>query len=211
MNLFETVKACVTIPDAAKQYGIRADRHGMALCPFHDDRHPSLKLNPDYYYCYGCGATGDVTDFVSRLLGLRPYDAAKKLAEDFGIDPDKPLPEASYVKPRHPLTAMFREDERYCQRVLCDYLHLLEDWKERYAPGSLEEGPDERFVEACQMKDTVEYLADVLTVGSLEVRVAAVKDLMADGKIGALEERIRKTKNDERGSGINVTKGYEAG
>ena len=211
MNLFETVKACVTVPDAAKQYGIRADRHGMALCPFHEDRHPSLKLNPDYYYCYGCGATGDVTDLVSRLFGLRPYDAAKKLAEDFGIVHDKPVPEASYAKPRHPLTAMFREDERYCQRVLCDYLHLLEDWKERYAPKSMEEGPDERFVEACQMKDTVEYLADVLTVGSLEVRVAAVKDLMADGRIGALEERIRKMKNDERGSGINVKKGYEAG
>ena len=199
MNLFETVKACVTVPDAAKRYGVRADRHGMALCPFHEDRHPSLKLNPDYFYCYGCGATGDVTDLVSRLLGLRPYDAARKLSEDFGIDPDKPVPEASYAKPRHPLTAMIREDERYCQRVLCDYLHLLEDWKERYAPKSMEEGPDERFVEACRMKDTVEYLADVLTVGSLEVRVAAVKDLMADGRIGALEEKVRRARTEEGG------------
>ena len=211
MNLFETVKASVSVPDAAKRYGIRADRHGMALCPFHEDRHPSLKLNQDYYYCYGCGATGDVTDFVSRLFSLRPYDAAKKLAEDFGIDPDRQPSRSTPVKHKHPLTAMFREDERYCQRVLCDYLHLLEDWKERYVPKSMEEEPDERFVEACRMKDTVEYLADVLTVGSLEVRIAAVKDLMADGRIGALEERIRTMKNDERGSGINVKKGYEAG
>ena len=199
MNLFETVKASVSVPDAAKRYGIRADRHGMTLCPFHEDRHPSLKLNPDYYYCYGCGATGDVTDLVSRLFSLRPYGAAKKLAEDFGIDPDRQPSGSTHVKHKHPLTAMFREDERYCQRVLCDYLHLLEDWKERYAPGSMEEGPDERFVEACRMKDTVEYLADVLTIGNLEVRVAAVKDLMADGRIGALEEKVRRARIEEGG------------
>ncbi|MBR3538648.1 MAG: DNA primase, partial [Eubacterium sp.] len=54
-------------------------------------------------------------------------------------------------------------------------------------------------VEACRMKDTVEYLADVLTVGSLEVRVAAVKDLMADGRIGALEEKVRRARTEEGG------------
>ncbi len=199
MNLFETVKASVSVPEAAKQYGIRYDHHGMALCPFHEDHHPSLKLNPDYFYCYGCGATGDVTDFVSRLFVLKPYEAAKKLAADFGIDPDRPPSEPAPVNHKHPYTAMFREDERHCQRVLCDYLHLLEKWKVRYAPKSMEEEPDERFVEACQMKDTIEYLADVLTVGSLEVRVAAVKDLMADGRISALEERIRKIRNEGKG------------
>ena len=199
MNLFETVKASVSVPDAAKRYGIRADHHGMALCPFHDDRHPSLKLNPDYFYCYGCGATGDVTDLVSRLFDLKPYEAAKKLAADFGIDPDHPQSEPAPANHKHPYTAMFREDERHCQRVLCDYLHLLEKWKLQYAPTSMEEDPDERFVEACQMKDTIEYLADVLTVGPLEVRVAAVKDLMADGRICALEERIRKIRNEGKG------------
>ena len=198
MNLFETVKAFVSVPDAAKRYGVLYDHHGMAICPFHEDRHPSLKLNPDYFYCYGCGTTGDVTDFVSKLFGLKPYEAAKKLVADFGIDPDRPPSETTPVKHKHPYTAMFREDERYCQRVLCDYLHILEDWKERYAPKSMEEEPDERFVEACQMKDTVEYLADVLTVGTLEVRVAAVKDLMAGGRISTLEERIRKDQNDEK-------------
>ena len=38
-----------------------------------------------------------------------------------------------------------------CFRVLTDYLHLLEDWKVRYAPKTPEEALDDRFVEACQM------------------------------------------------------------
>lgn len=151
MNLFETVKANVSVPEAARAYGLTVTRHSMARCPFHNDRHPSLKLNPDFYYCFGCGAKGDVIDLVAELFNLSPYEAARKIAEDFGIDPDKPPEAAALAKPRHPMIRAFRDDERYCQRVLCDYLHLLEDWKVQYAPASMDEEPDDRFVEACQM------------------------------------------------------------
>ena len=46
MNLFETVKASVSVLEAARAYGLTVTRHNMARCSFHDDRHPSLKLNP---------------------------------------------------------------------------------------------------------------------------------------------------------------------
>lgn len=206
MNLFETVKRGVSVPDAAKRYGIEANRHGMARCPFHDDRHPSIKLNPEYYYCFGCGATGDVIDLTARLFALSAYEAAKKIAADFGLDPDKPPSAAALVKPKHPMIRAFREDESCCQRVLCDYLHLLEDWKVRYAPVSMEEEPDDRFVEACQMLDYIEYLADILTVGDLDARTAAVKELMKDGMLGGLEEKVRRARLAEGG---NVTYGEE--
>ena len=198
MNLFETVKASVSVPDAAKAYGLSVTRHSMARCPFHDDRHPSLKLNPDFYYCFGCGAKGDVIDLAAGLFDLSPYEAARKIAEDFGIDPDKPPEAAALAKPRHPMIRAFREDERYCQRVLCDYLHLLEDWKVQYAPVSMNEEPDDRFVEACQMFSYIEYLADLLTVGDLEQRKAVVMELMKDGKVTGLENRISRAREEER-------------
>ena len=199
MNLFETVKASVSVPDAAKMYGLRPNHHGMVRCPFHEDRHPSLKLNEVYFYCFGCGATGDVIDLTARLFALSPYEAARKLAADFGIDPDKPPSAAALAKPKHPMIRAFREDERYCQRVLCDYLHLLEDWKVRYAPKSMDDDYDDRFVEACQMLNSIEYLADILTVGTLEQRAATVKNLMKDGMIGGLEEKVRRDCAKERG------------
>ena len=198
MNLFETVKASVSVPDAAKMYGIEANRHGMALCPFHDDHHPSLKLNEDFFYCFGCGVNGDVIDLVARLYNLKPYEAAKKLAADFGIDPDKPPSVTALAKPRHPMIRAFREDERYCQRVLCDYLRLLEDWKRRYAPKNMDEEPDDRFEEACHMLDYVEYLADTLTVADLETRTEVVSTLLKDGTISGLEEKIRRDRQKER-------------
>ncbi len=157
MTLFETVKNSVTVKQAAEHYGCKVNRGDMICCPFHDDRHPSMKLNRDYFYCFGCGAAGDVIDFVARLFGLSSYEAAKKLAYDFGIDPDKP-PAAMALKKPYPLARAFRNDEMYCQRVLCDYLHLLERWKVEYAPHSPEDELDDRFVEACQMIEYVEYL-----------------------------------------------------
>ena len=113
MNLFETVKNSVTVKQAAERYGYKDNRSDMICCPFHDDRHPSMKLNRDYFYCFGCGATGDVIDFVARLFGLSSYEAAKKLAHDFGIDPDKP-PAAVALKKPYPLARAFRNDEMYC-------------------------------------------------------------------------------------------------
>ena len=78
-----------------------------------------------------------------------------------------------------------------CFRVLTDYQHLLEDWKVRYAPKTPDEPYDDRFVEACQMHCHIEYMADVLTVGDLEERVALVDKLMQDGKIKFLLDYCR--------------------
>lgn len=192
MNLFESVKAAVTVRQAAEHYGLEVGRNGMTRCPFHDDRHPSLKLNESYFYCFGCGATGDVIDFVARLFGLSSYEAAQKLAYDFGIDPDKPPAAAALEKPKYPLARAFRQEELHCQRVLCDYLHLLELWKVQYAPNSPDEVLDDRFVEACQMLDRIEYLADILVFAELEVHIKAVDMLCKDGTIESLEKRLNR-------------------
>ena len=65
MNLYETVKGRVTPQMAAERYGLPVNRGGMACCPFHDDRTPSMKLYPDHFHCFGCGQAGDVFIFGS--------------------------------------------------------------------------------------------------------------------------------------------------
>ena len=49
MTLFELVKQNICVPDAAKHYGLQVNRNGMCSCPFHEDRHPSMKLNERYF------------------------------------------------------------------------------------------------------------------------------------------------------------------
>lgn len=192
MNLFETIKAAVTVRQTAEHYGLKVSRNNMVCCPFHNDHTPSMKLNEDYFYCFGCGAKGDVIDFVARLFDLTSLQAAQKLAYDFGIDPDKPPAAAALQKPKYPMARAFQKDELQCQRVLCDYLHLLERWKVQYAPKAPEEPIDDRFVEACQMLEYIEYLTDILTFAELEVRVKAVDMLRKEGTIDGLEERLKR-------------------
>ena len=77
MNLFEIVKYGVSCREAAERYGVEVNRYGMALCPFHNDRHPSLYVADDHYHCFACGEHGDVIDFAAKLFGLPLYGAAQ--------------------------------------------------------------------------------------------------------------------------------------
>ena len=90
MTIYETIKVAISVKQAAEHYGLKVNRNGMACCPFHNDRHPSMKLNEDYFFCFGCGVKGDVIDFVARSFDLSSYEAAQKLASDFGLDPKPP-------------------------------------------------------------------------------------------------------------------------
>lgn len=84
MNIFSEVKEQLTTRQVAESYGLRIRKNGVACCPFHDDRHPSMKVDKNYH-CFACGVGGDVIDYTARMYGLSQYDAAKKLIEDFGL------------------------------------------------------------------------------------------------------------------------------
>ena len=196
MNIYESIKTAISVKQSAEHYGLKVSRNGMACCPFHNDRHPSLKLNEEYFFCFGCGAKGDVIDFVARLFDLSSYEAAQRLAADFGISTEPGQPVAVPHKLKHPYIRQFREDEMMCFRALTDYLHLLEDWKVRYAPKTPDDALDDRFVEACQMLDYIEYMADILNVGDLEERVAVVDELMKDDRITFLQDYTTRKKKE---------------
>ncbi len=84
MNIFSEVKEHLTARQAAEYYGLKVKRNGTACCPFHDDRHPSMKIDKNYH-CFACGVGGDAVDYVSRMFGLSQYDAALKLIGDFSL------------------------------------------------------------------------------------------------------------------------------
>ena len=191
MNLFQNVKYGVNCREAAERYGVSINRQGMALCPFHNDRHPSLYVADDHYYCFACGEHGDVIDFVSKLFRLSLYDAAQKLAADFRLTPDKPPSAAALHAKRIRIEAQqLRENERLCFSVLSDYARVMRDWKVRYAPQSPDEPVHARFMEACHKLDETEYYLDILYAGDSHERAEVVSYLLADGRLDKLKEKI---------------------
>ncbi|MCD7822942.1 MAG: CHC2 zinc finger domain-containing protein [Oscillospiraceae bacterium] len=178
MNIFEEVKATISVKQAAAHYGLESNHSGMIRCPFHEDKHPSMKLNEDYFYCFGCGASGDVIELTGRLFSLTPYEAAMKLMEDFGVEQiDKPI---VYHK------STWEQD----MDILFRYLRLLKRWKERYAPKFPEDIPDRRFIEACQNLEYVTYLVDKLTFSDKDEQTALMNELHESGYIERLREEV---------------------
>lgn len=195
MNLFETVKAAVTPRMAAERYGRPIQQGNMVCCPFHADRTPSMKLNEDYFYCFGCGAHGDVINLAARLFGLSGYDAAKKLAVDFGITEQKPSILAKLQRGKSQA-----ETERRCFRVLGDYLQILQDWKTNCAPQLPEDAIDPRYAEACHMLERIENMLDILTCGTPKERAEVVTDLQKDNRLALMEARNRQIREESHGT-----------
>ncbi len=210
-SVFEVVKQSVTVREAAELYGIAVGRGGMACCPFHDDRHPSLKLNEDYFYCFGCGATGDVIDFTARLYDLSPKEAAEKLAQDFGLAYDSKAPiRRNYVRQKSEVQ-LRKEKREHGWRVLTDYYHLLRKWEADYSPKMPDEDPHPRFLEAIQKKDYMGYLLDTFLDSSTEEPDQWIAEHTAE--LAAIERRVNlmadKPTNRERLQ--QITAGIEQG
>lgn len=189
MNVFDVVKQSVTTRQAAEMYGLKIRRNNMVSCPFHNDRTPSMKVD-NRFHCFGCGADGDVIDFVSRLYGISNLEAAQKTASDFGISYDtKPVKS----KPKKVISKktdaqIYAEAEQRCFRVLSDYYHILKKWEMDYAPSMDDETWHPLFMEALQKKFHLEYLLDILVLGEIEEKALLV---MEYGKeVASLEQRI---------------------
>ena len=205
MNLFEIVKYGVSCREAAERYGVEVNRYGMALCPFHNDRHPSLYVADDHYHCFACGEHGDVIDFVSKLFQLSLYDAARKLAADFHLSPDKPPSAvALHAKRIRTEAQQLMENERLCFSVLSDYARVLRDWKVRYAPLTQDEPLHERFIEACRSLDQTEYYLDILCAGDSYERAEVIRQQMADGKLDRLRQHLEKIHEEEIEDGYDT-------
>ena len=210
-NVFETVKQSVTVREAAERYGIEVKRGGMACCSFHDDKNPSMKLNEEYFYCFGCGATGDVIDLTARLYNLSPKEAAEKLAQDFGLIYDSQAPpRRNYVRQKTE-AQKFQENRDHAFRVLADYFHLLRKWEAGYTPKTPEEPMHPRFLKAVQQKDYIGYLLDSFLEDSPEEQKLWIAEHQST--IANLERRVNimadKPTNRERLQ--EITAGIEQG
>ena len=188
MNVFAVVKENVTARQVAMQYGIKINRSGLACCPFHKDKTPSMKIDKRYY-CFGCGDTGDAIDFVAKYFGLAPKEAAMKIASDFGLNYDATnRAPPKKMAPKKTPEQILDEEQKQCFCVLSDYYHLLKKWEIDYAPSIDDETWHPLFVEALQKKSHLEYLLDILVFGEIEEKALLV---MEYGKeVASLEQRI---------------------
>ena len=195
------------IEDVVGQY-VSLKRSGanmFGLCPFHGEKTASFSVAPDkgMYYCFGCGATGDVIDFTARLLGISNHDAVQTLAESFGIDPESQTVITPKRKPAVPLRTL----EQRCLFALVQYEKLLRFWKKQYAPQAPEVPPHEKFVEGCLRESSIAHLIDEMMDADPWRRKQVVELLLEDDRIHRLQDYVLQ--NQEEEMKMNICKGNE--
>lgn len=84
------VKSKVSMVDIANYYGLKVNRRGFTICPFHNDKHASMKIFKGYtkkdgFYCHSCGASGDIFSYVSMIEGIRFQDSVRFIAGIFDV------------------------------------------------------------------------------------------------------------------------------
>jgi DNA primase len=87
MNLRDTVaeiKSRTDCRDLAEELGLPRKWNSF-LCPFHEDRDPSLSIKAGGFKCYGCGAEGDAIELYRRVKGVTFRDALEHLARRAGV------------------------------------------------------------------------------------------------------------------------------
>ena len=183
------------MPDVARFYGLQINRSGMACCPFHEERTPSLKVYDDHFYCFGCGATGDCTGFVAKLFGISQFEAAKKISHDFGLN----LVNGEIAVPVNKGLQAENDYRMWLHKAtntLSEYLTRLAKWGKIYAPRNFGEQPNPLFVESLTRKEYIEYLSEVLTYGSDKEKRQLYASCRED--ITKIRERLDKLAATER-------------
>lgn len=90
-SFLDALKSRLELKEVIQSYGVtlkKSGRNHFGLCPFHNEKSPSFSVNNDkqFYYCFGCGATGHAISFVSEHTGISFRDAVKQLASQVGMD-----------------------------------------------------------------------------------------------------------------------------
>ena len=140
------------------------------------------------FHCFGCGVDGDVIDFTAKMFQLSLRQAAEKLASDFGLSATGTFPLIRYKLVEKPLN---QKEQFY--KILCSYRFLLANWRMAYAPKNPEASLHPCFVASLHYSDRVQYLLDILLLGS-----PAEKQQLLNGKeVTALGKAIERCKETE--------------
>lgn len=213
------VKQAVTTRQVAEHLGLTIDEKGMTCCPFHSGNAPNMRIS-DRYYCFDCRASGDVIDFVATYLDVDKLDAAKLIANDFGIpieDQTLSKSSSSSTKDKTPPTPEQRHEWRIQKTrrqfvkwrtrsidLLNSYYAILDE-KEWACIRRRSEATDrnalDRITERImERKVVIRFYLNTLQTGTLDDQI----DLYLYGRevITRIERRLEKHQQRETGQAV---------
>jgi DNA primase len=124
----DNLKKVINITDAIEKIHTVSRRVNGALCncPFHKDCSPSLSTVDDkgFYYCFGCGESGDMYDFYMKFLGVSFREAYERICLEFGYNVEfKNLDQSVYIELNKLATKIYEKNtKKYLKNVFEKFL-----------------------------------------------------------------------------------------
>lgn len=178
---YAEIKRAVPTRQLLEHYGYKVNSRGWAICPLHMDRKPSMKVYPDGFYCFSCGAGGDVITFVAHTQGLTNDEAGKQIIHDFGLPIN--LETASYRERRE--RQMRYKKQQETRRFISDTYKWLSMYRQLLCEALRHPGGP-HFDEALQELSIIDYRLECLK--NCPEQYSA--DRKAVIKIGEIRDRV---------------------
>ncbi len=150
---FKEVNSRVMMSDIIARFLPGQEIHkGFISCPFHNEDTPSLRIYPHSFYCFGCGAGGDIIGFVAKLHNLNNSEACREICKNFGIGTNvSKLSEQQYKREKHNREYLQAKINQ-ANNILCEYFRTVY----RAVPGS------DLWTERVENLEQAEYYLDCL-------------------------------------------------
>lgn len=158
----------VTAKEVANMYGLEISRNkDYCKCPFHLEKTGSMYLKGHYLYCFGCGWSGNVVKFIQDYFGLDIKSALSKANLDFrlGLPLDREPTEREKQQATFKMIDRKAEEERKKAKEKA-LAKLWDEWTKadidamKYAPKTIDEEFDERYVRAIKQKELIQQKID---------------------------------------------------
>ncbi len=125
-NPFDDIKSKLNIMEVAEYYGIIIVPVNKAICPFHDDHHPSLSFKNNKFKCFACGIGGTAIDLVMNMFNVPVFGAAKRLNKDFNLEVFEPLDKFEICELKN------RREERIEVNAVIQLFDVWRDYMEQW-------------------------------------------------------------------------------
>lgn len=157
------IKAALSLEGEMRAAGIEFHRN-KALCPFHEDKNPSLSIKAERFKCWACEEGGDLIDFTEKYHGFSKGDAIKYLAGRAGLsfDRSRPVQVEKEAERSRELVKAFRLWEKEFYAELVENYRIFTQCAANFK--TMEEV--ESFASLMHEMPVIEYKLDLLLSGT---------------------------------------------
>lgn len=132
----DEIKSMYSMRDIVERYGFHPNRSGFISCPFHKEKTASMKIYKDSYYCFGCGASGDIFSFIMDMKNQSFREVFLSLGGTYKEETFRDKISRYHAVKEQEVRKKQRKAEEKKRRLNNDLIDIYREWYRKSEPFS---------------------------------------------------------------------------